>query len=228
MKRMLTIVKAAISGVIQEYDLDIRNPFGKLPIKGAETSREARFPLSDEDMKALKPVISRGDDDPLSVLWVTLRDTGARPKEICTLRVQHVDTKNQSVTIPFGKTRNAKREVPVSPEALKGLKGLIKGKQPGDYLYPRYATERGPDAASQALMKRFRRVITEPRKSVYSLRHRMADKLRDAGCPEDIRKEIMGHDSQNVAMNYGMGYSLKRKKEFLSKVWTQGAQEGKR
>ena len=47
----------------------------------------------------------------------------------------------------------------------------------------------------------------------------MTDKLRDAECPEDIRKEIMGHDPQNVAMNYGRGHSLDRKRHYLSKVW---------
>ncbi|MGQ4274703.1 tyrosine-type recombinase/integrase [Terrihabitans sp. B22-R8] len=219
-KRMIGIVKAAINEVSREYDLTFRNPFEKLKIAGAEVSREDRHPLTDDDMAALAPVMMANDDDPLSILWVILRDTGARPSEILTLKVQHVDTKKESVSIPFGKTKNAKREVPLSPEALKGVKKLIDGKKPGDFLYPKYATGRGPDSASQTMMKRFRKVIKDEKQTVYSLRHRMTDKLRDVECPEEIRKEILGHDTQNVAMNYGKGYALARKREYLSKVWS--------
>lgn len=220
-QRTLNIVKAAITKAITEFDLDAKNRFMKLEIKGSQASKEDRHPFSDEDMKALTPVMERGNKDPLSVLWVILRDTGARPKEICTLKVRDIDFAQECFSIRFGKTNNSIRTVPLSPAALAALTVQTEGRSPEAAVFPRYALGRGPDSASQAMMKRVRTVISDPLKVAYSLRHRMADKLRDTGCPLDIRKEIMGHDTQNVAANYGSGHALAVKRERLAKVWDE-------
>lgn len=218
-KRVLNILRAAINGTIREHDLDIRNPMVSLEIKGAGTSRDDRLPFTEAEMELLDPVMFKGPEDPLSVLWVALRDTGGRPSEVCTRRVDDVDFDAATLSIPYGKTRNAVRTIPLSPDALGGLQKLARGRNPGDPLFPAYATGRGPDSASQALMKRIRKKISDPKKVAYSLRHRMKDRLRDVGCPRDIQEQIMGHDLQRVADNYGTGYALQRMREYLEQVW---------
>ncbi|HAJ29620.1 MAG TPA: integrase, partial [Gammaproteobacteria bacterium] len=47
------------------------------------------------------------------------------------------------------------------------------------------------------LMKRFRKVITDTKLVIHSLRHRMKDKLRNTGCPESISMAIMGHSTNS-------------------------------
>ena len=68
-------------------------------------------------------------------------------------------------------------------------------------------------------MKRLRTVITDKNLTIHSLRHRMRDKLRNTGCPEDVFPAILGQSGNTVAANYGSGYALEVMREHLEKVW---------
>ena len=87
-------------------------------------------------------------------------------------------------------------------------------------MMAQYAKERGGDNCSAMLMKRLRTIITDKKLTMHSLRHRMKDKLRNAGYPEAISTAILGHGSNTVAANYGSGYDLDVMREHLEKVWT--------
>ncbi|RUU47468.1 integrase [Mesorhizobium sp. M6A.T.Ca.TU.002.02.2.1] len=222
-KRTIEIVSPAINTMIKEHDLDMKNPFSGLEIKGAANSRDARLPLSEEDMKALAPVMEKGDTA-LVTLWAVLRDTGARLGEVCNLRAMDVDQAGAFILIrPYGdhtlKTKNSERNVPLSPAALIALVGLSADLPPETPLFPRYAGARKSEKASAALMKRLRTVVTDKKKTIHSLRHRMKDLLRNTNCPESLAREIMGHSEQSVAFNYGAGHALKLKREALEKTW---------
>jgi len=221
-KRMLTIVKAAVAMTIRENQLDIPNRFERLEIKGAGESKADRHPFSELDMTALAKIMEREATDELSALWVILRDTGARPGEICTLSVAQFRLDPMPfLAIEDGKNRNAKRDIPLSGDAVSRLQVLVEGRSPTEAIFPRYASGRGTDSASAALMKRLRTAVTDKKKVVYSLRHRMKDRLRDTGCAEALQREIMGHSGQGIAANYGRGYSLTIKHDALSRVWAQ-------
>ena len=69
------------------------------------------------------------------------------------------------------------------------------------------------------LMKRLRTQVNNPKVTIRSLRHRMKDKLRNTGCPEDVSLAILGHSSNTVAANYGSGYALEVMREHMRKVW---------
>lgn len=220
-KRNIEIISPAINTMITEYDLGMRNPFAGLTIKGAVNSRDKRSSLSEDDMKALAPAMNT--EDGLGAIWVTLRDTGARLGEVCNLRAMDLDHANKAIMIrPYGthtlKTENSKRDVPLSDVAYGALKALSDGKAPDAPLFARYAGPRRSEKASAALMKRLRNVITDQKKVIHSLRHRMKDLLR-ADCPEALAQEIMGHSAQRIAANYGDGYALQKKREALEKVW---------
>ncbi|QPC92602.1 tyrosine-type recombinase/integrase [Mesorhizobium sp. INR15] len=222
-KRTIEIVSPAINNLIQEHTLDVRNPFAQLKIKGAANSRDARLPLHEEDMIKLAPVMEKGDAS-LVAIWIALRDTGARLGEVCNLRRMDVDEDAECIRIrPYGdhtlKTKNSARNVPLSPTALSYLKSLADGLAPEDTLFGRYAGPRKSETASAALMKRLRTVVTEKKKTIHSLRHRMKDLLRNTSCPESLAQEIMGHSAQTVADNYGEGPALRMKREALEKAW---------
>ncbi|MER9628926.1 tyrosine-type recombinase/integrase [Mesorhizobium sp. M0296] len=222
-KRTIEIVSPAINKMIKEHDLDMKNPFSQLEIKGAANSRDARLPLSEDDMTALAPVMEKGDVS-LVAIWVALRDTGARLGEVCNLRRMDVDENAESIHIrPYGdhtlKTKNSERTVPLSPKALGALKCLFGDLAPETPLFSRYAGPRKSETASAALMKRLRTVVPERKKTIHSLRHRMKDLLRNTHCPESLAREIMGHSEQGVAFNYGAGHALKVKREALQKTW---------
>jgi len=221
-KRYITVVRAAVNYVIAEHTLNIPNVFNGVRIKGATATAEDRDPISDQDINAALPSFQ---DDPVAhALFVALRDTGARLSEIVGLEVKDVDLQQRSITIQPNtirrlKTKGSKRTIPVSQSALELLKEHRMGKDDQDPLFSDYARPRGNDAASAVLMKRLRKTISNPKVTIHSLRHRMKDKLRNSGCPEDVSLAILGHSANTIAANYGSGYAIEVMREHMEKAW---------
>jgi integrase len=224
-RRELNPLRSAITLYQREHDLEPRNPLAGFKIAGAtKTSRSDRKSFTVQEVIDLSPTMVKGTGDALGAIWTVLRDTGARGSEICRLTVADVDftPQREIIKIRAGKSGNAPRDIPLSPAAATALKPFAVEKEPEEYLFPRYAVGedgRGTDAASQALVKRLRKKIKDPKKVVYSLRHTFKDILRNSNCPESIVEEICGREAQNVAKNYGEGYADKIKRRFMRAVW---------
>ena len=60
--------------------------------------------------------------------------------------------------------------------------------------------------------------MSGPKVTIHSLCHRMKDKLRNTGCPEDVSLAIIGHSSNTVAANYGSGYALEVMRKHMEMV----------
>ena len=88
-QRTIGTLKAAINHVILEHDLEMKNVFQALKIKGAGASREDRLPMSDAEVERLLPEY---EGHPTAyALFLTLADTGARLAEITGLEAKDVD-----------------------------------------------------------------------------------------------------------------------------------------
>ena len=221
-QRTIGILKAAVNFTITEQGLGIPNVFASLRIKGAGASRTDRLPISDTDLESL--IAAAKGSEPAASLLVVLADTGARLGEIVGLEARDVDTEARVLHIrPNGtrglKTKSSQRSIPLSQRATEALKGRLVGLSDTSPIYEQYARPRGRDAASAMLMKRLRALVDDPKVTIHSLRHRMKDKLRNTGCPENLSKEILGHAQGSIAANYGAGYSLDVMRAALEKVW---------
>ena len=53
---------------------------------------------------------------------------------------------------------------------------------------------------------------------LHSLRHRAQDRLRAAGCPEDVRWSILGHEEETVAAGYGEGFPVTLLSRWIDKI----------
>ena len=221
--RLLGHTSTALNFCIKEDDLNIRNPFQGVIIKGAGATKDDRLPLSKEDIYDLNKTFDAPED--VSALWTTLRDTGARLSEIVYLAVADVDLQNKSVAIRPNslrgslKTASSERTIPLSDKALEALQVLRQGKEDGEAIFTRYARSRGADSTSQMLMKRLRKVVKDPKKTIHSLRHSMKDSLRNSSCPEELGKALLGHSDGSVAARYGSGFALEVMREALAKTW---------
>lgn len=60
--------------------------------------------------------------------------------------------------------------------------------------------------------------ITDKRKVFHSFRHTFKDMARHCGLPEGVARQIMGHSGEDVADDYGNGYSLFQLVEGMAKV----------
>jgi hypothetical protein len=92
------------------------------------------------------------------------------------------------------KTEQSERRVPLPAGVLAYLPKAIKG--------PLF---KGDARSTSKRLNRFMNEcgIVDPRKVVHSLRHRAQGRLRAAGCPEDVRWAILGHEEKTVAAGYG-------------------------
>jgi integrase len=223
-QRNLGVVKAAVNHVLLEHDLDFRNVFQAIKIKGAGSSSTDRLPITDEQLTALVPAFASSDT--AKALLLLLTDTGARLAEITGLEAKDVDQDNAILHIRPNdrrglKTKTSTRSIPLSQRATECLRQHQVGLSHTDPIFPAYAKPRGNDSASAMLMKRLRTVITDKKITMHSLRHRMKDKLRNTGCPEHLSMAILGHSANTVAANYGSGYAIDVMREALVKVWAE-------
>jgi hypothetical protein len=53
---------------------------------------------------------------------------------------------------------------------------------------------------------------------VHSLRHRARDRLRGAGCPEDVRWALLGHEEKTVAAGFGEGFPVPLLRKWIDKI----------
>ncbi len=66
--------------------------------------------------------------------------------------------------------------------------------------------------------------IIDKRKVFHSFRHTFKDMARHCGLPEGVARQIMGHSGEEVADDYGNGYSLFQLVEGMAKVKAVGVE----
>jgi integrase len=157
-QRNLGVVKAAINHVLLEHDLDFRNVFQAIKIKGAGSSNTDRLPINDDQLATMVPAFA--SSDVAKALLLLLTDTGARLAEITGLEAKDVDLDKAILHIRPNdrrglKTKTSTRSIPLSQRATECLRQHQVGLSDTDPIFSTYAQPRGNDKASAMLMKRF-------------------------------------------------------------------------
>ncbi len=201
-------LNAAVNLAIKEGRLKF-NPFSS--IVPDRKDKLTRLPLDDADMKACKRNLETlsGTDQ---LLFQLLAATGMRLSETFEIDSEMKERGVRYVVVGK-KTEQSLRRVPLPAAVLRFLPKTIKGP-----LFPRLTAD-PPDAASKRLARFLDDCgIVDPRKVTHSLRHRAQDRLRAAGCPEDIRWAILGHEEETVAAGYGEGFPVPLLKKWIDKI----------
>jgi site-specific recombinase XerC len=84
------------------------------------------------------------------------------------------------------KTASSVREFPLVGLSLEAMKKALELPRSNDALFPSYARKRGQDSASATVNKRLKKWDITSKSS----RHSLKDRLREVGCPKDIRDAI--------------------------------------
>ena len=165
-----------------------------------------QVPLSETDIRNVKQNLDRlGESDHL--LFRVLAATGMRLSE--AFQIDDEMKERDAAIIVGRKTSQSLRRVPLPTAMLPFLPRKIEAR-----LFPG-----GPKAASKRLNRFLNDVgIDDRRKVVHSLRHRAQDRLRAAGCPEDCRWAILGHEQKTVAAGYGEGFPVPLLRRWIDKI----------
>ena len=210
-EKKIAWLNAAVNLAISEGRHKSINPFSSIIPEDKDRSRR-RLPLSDADIKAIKRNLTQLDA-PDQLLIRLLASTGMRISE--AFEIDGEDKERGVRYVMVGKkTAQSLRRIPLPATFLPYLPKPINGP-----LFDRSKNVDPSDAASKRLNRFLDDCgILDKRKVVHSFRHRAADRLRAAECPEDIRWSILGHEEETVADSYGTGFSVPQLKKWVDKI----------
>jgi integrase len=145
--------------------------------------------------------------------------TGARIEELCALPT--VRASDDHLDIADAKTNAGWRQVPVHLKLKSTIVRLIDGSKDGFLLSGLTANKYGD--RSNAIGKRFGRLKTSvgfgPKRVFHSIRRTVSTLLENAGVPENVSADILGHEK--TTMTYGLysgGTSIKLRRKAIEKL----------
>ena len=197
-------------------------PFSRLDVARQNKRTEPRSkrqPFEPADVvKLLDAAIERSDDQLADLIRLGMW-TGCRIEELCALKVEQV--KGDHFAVGEAKTAAGWRDVPIHRELAQTMARLIEGSKDGHVLSGLGVNKYGE--RSNGVGKRFGRLKTElgfgPQHVFHSLRKTVVMILENAGVPENVVADIVGHEK--TTMTYGLysgGVSLAVKRDALAKL----------
>ncbi len=162
--------------------------------------------------------------DPELVDLITLGMwTGARIESLCSLKIE--DIKKDYFSIVDDKTAAGRRDVPIHTKLAPTITRLI-GKRKTGFLFANLTENKYGDR-SNAIGKRFGKVKTglgfTESHTFHSIRKTVVTILENAGVPENVAADIVGHEKPT--MTYGLysgGNELEVKRLALGKLTYPG------
>jgi site-specific recombinase XerD len=210
----------ALGGVVNRYyidhDITRRNPFRGVRLANAAATPADREPLSDKQVRMLDDYLKSNNlikPHTKAVFWL-IRCSSLGPSEagglvssdvILDHEVPHVWVRPNELRDL--KTKSRIRRFPLVGPALEWAPHLP-------------AQKFGANGVSQRLNKHLKKAVPSltKKQAVYSLRHRMKDKLYQAGASRDQAIYLMGHSSSAAHDRYGSSIpDLKQLQEIVAK-----------
>jgi integrase len=129
-------------------------------------------------------------------------ETGMRPEEVFTIRKENVHLAHGYVFVPTGKTRFARRNIPLTDTAREVLKRRVAAAK-GPYVFPnREDSNRPLTTVKKAHQEALRNAKMDPPFRIYDLRHTFGTRSAMAGVDLPTLKELMGHSDISTTMRY--------------------------
>ncbi len=221
-RRRINSLSAILNYAYAELDLDKRNPFSRLFIKGEGEDSHKRGTFTNEQLKwGYDKALGSGSR--IKLLMPLLGETGCRLAEIVGLKLEDIDLENDLIHIQPNsarrlKTRTSQRTLPLVGYAKLAVEQALK-QADETHLFPRYIRDGKCYAthASNALNKWLKRDFDGL--TAHSLRHTFRDRLRAVECPMDLIDQIGGWKSiSSIGNSYGAGYDIETIRHQMTKI----------
>jgi integrase len=138
---------------------------------------------------------------PLKDVLVTILDTGMRPHEVFRMRWEDVNWETRVIFVPFGKTRNARRFVPMSQRLMTALTARCNGQREG-WVFLSSSRSGHLTTVAKAFAAARRKAGAGRDIVLYSARHTFATRVLAATGNLAVLMKAMGHASPQTAMIY--------------------------
>lgn len=225
-RRLLNTDRAVMETYITEKQINRTNPFASIPIPDEGDDAADAIPYTPAELSQLVSSCKELDDEPRWLLAL-IADTGARLAEIAGLPVSDIKLDDPVPHIvlrvhPWRSLKNkaSARTVPLLGASLWAAKRVVANSVNGQvFAFPRYnATKKTNANSASATLNKWIKGKLQQDHIIHELRHTIADRLREVQCPADVRLAIGGWTVKGDGEDYGDGYSLRIKAEWLNKV----------
>ena len=211
------------------------NPFKaqKLPAENRkEAAVDTRVCFSIDDIQRLDVALlarsSTGDetDRTLYDVFKLAIYTGARREEIGQLRCYDIGQTNDGLTIikiEAAKTKSGNRTLPAHSALAEVVNRRVSlAQDQSDYLFPDLGLAKY-GKRTDAIGKRFGRIKTalgfDKRYVFHSIRKTVTTLMEQAGVPEGVTADIVGHDKQTMTYGvYSGGVSLAQMRDAIEQL----------
>ena len=223
-KRVFSSIRAIINLAINEFGLNILNPFSKVYLPSSSSVGINRV-IPPEDLIKIQSICKKEDDE---LRWIValLSDSGMRLSEALGLTKEDINL-NHSIPhirlIPHPwrglKTKSSNRYIPLVKNSLWASLRVLEHNNDSNFAFPRYTSLKGCNAnsASAALNKWLKEKLSK-QYVIHGLRHSFRDRLRAIECPLEIIDQLGGWSFKSVGQGYGKGYELTVLGKWMNKI----------
>lgn len=161
----------------------------------AEHNEQTRVLSSDEEKLYLLAA-----KQPLQDIATVMLQTGMRPEEVCRIRRENVHLNEGYLSNPHGKTKAAKRKVPLTEAAAAVLRRRLADIE-GDCLFPGRVKGESIVKVNAAHTATVKRSGVAPFR-LYDLRHTWATRAAMAGVDLVTLAAMLGHSRIQMVLRY--------------------------
>lgn len=191
--RELALLKIVFNFYIRR-DVVIKNPVSRVKFF-AEDNCQMRVVSTEEERLYLMAA-----SQPLEDFAKVMVDTGMRPEEVARIERKNVDLEQGYVFIPFGKTKAAKRKIPLTSRVSDLLEKRLRETK-GEYLFSTDTTQNPITTLKTAHAGALRRSKVSPFR-LYDLRHTFATRFIESGGDIVTLQALLGHSNIQMVTRY--------------------------
>jgi integrase len=191
--RELALLKIVFNFYIRR-DLIVKNPVSRVKFF-AEDNSQTRVVSNEEERLYLMAA-----SQPLQDFATVMIETGMRPEEVARIERRNVDLTQGYVFIPFGKTKAAKRKIPLTNRVLELLEKRLREVE-GIYPFGNESTGAPVTTLKTAHAGALRRSgVLNFR--LYDLRHTFATRFIESGGDIVTLQALLGHSNIQMMTRY--------------------------
>jgi integrase len=179
-------------GKAEEWNLIARTPRVKL------VKEYGRSTIIDKETEEKLLAVCK---QPLRDVLILMLDSGMRPQEVFRMRWENVNWEKRTTFVPFGKTRNSRRHVPLSLRAI-ALLNERKTLGGSPFVFPANSKSGHVTTVEKAFLAARSKAGISKQVVLYCARHRFAtDALAGTGNLAVVMRAL-GHSNAQTAMIY--------------------------
>jgi integrase len=202
--RKLACLRAVFNNAIKG-DMPVKDPVSKTAAKALREDNEQTRVLSYDEQNKYLAVATPMLRDVASLML----ETGMRPEEVYRIQPENVNLAGAYLFNPYGKTKAARRRIPLTAAARSILARRMEGLET-PFLFPCETDPTRPVPKVNNAHDRAVKVSKVAPFRLYDCRHTWATRAAESGIDLVTLASLLGHSKINMVMRYAPPKNIRR------------------